>query len=92
VEVECRTLAEVAEALTAGADIVMLDNMDTSRIREAAALVAGRVKIEASGNMTIDRVRELRDTGVDFVSVGRLTHSVVALDFSLKIQPRGAGS
>ena len=92
VEVECRTLAEVEEAIAAGADIVMLDNMDTPRIREAVALVAGRAEIEASGNMTIDRVRELRDTGVDFVSVGRLTHSVESLDFSLKIRPRGGAS
>jgi nicotinate-nucleotide pyrophosphorylase (carboxylating) len=92
VEVECRTLAEVEEAIAAGADIVMLDNMDTPRIREAVALVAGRAEIEASGNMTIDRVRELRDTGVDFVSVGRLTHSVESLDFSLKIRPRGSAS
>lgn len=90
VEVECRTLAEVEEAIAAGADIVMLDNMDTNTIRRAVALVAGRAEIEASGNMTIERVRELRGTGVDFVSVGRLTHSVEALDFSLKIRPRGA--
>jgi nicotinate-nucleotide pyrophosphorylase (carboxylating) len=92
VEVECRTLAEVEEAIAAGADIVMLDNMDTPTIRRAVALVAGRAEIEASGNMTIERVRELRDTGVDFVSVGRLTHSVEALDLSLKIRPRGAAS
>jgi nicotinate-nucleotide pyrophosphorylase (carboxylating) len=92
VEVECRSLAEVQEAIAAGADIVMLDNMDTPTIREAVALIAGRADVEASGNMTIERVRELRDTGVDFVSVGHLTHSVESLDFSLKIRPRGAAS
>jgi nicotinate-nucleotide pyrophosphorylase (carboxylating) len=90
VEVECRTLPEVEEAIAAGADIVMLDNMDTPLIREAVALIAGRAEIEASGNMTVQRVRELRDSGVDFVSVGRLTHSVESLDFSLKIRPREA--
>jgi nicotinate-nucleotide pyrophosphorylase (carboxylating) len=90
VEVECRTLAEVREALEAGVDIVMLDNMDTPLMREAVKLVAGRVRIEASGNITLDRVRELAGSGVDYVSVGRLTHSVEALDFSLKVRPRGA--
>jgi nicotinate-nucleotide pyrophosphorylase (carboxylating) len=90
VEVECRTLAEVREALEAGVDIVMLDNMDTPLMREAVKLVAGRVRIEASGNMTLDRVRELVGSGVDCVSVGRLTHSVEALDFSLKVRQRGA--
>jgi nicotinate-nucleotide pyrophosphorylase (carboxylating) len=85
VEVEARTLAEVREAVAAGADIVMLDNMDDAAMREAVALVAGRAKVEASGNMTRDRIPGASATGVDFISVGALTHSVKAFDFSLKI-------
>jgi len=88
VEVECRTLDEVREAVEAGADIVMLDNMETALIREAVKLVDGRARTEASGNMSVERVRELRGSGVDCVSVGRLTHSVEALDYSLKIKAR----
>jgi nicotinate-nucleotide pyrophosphorylase (carboxylating) len=85
VEVEARSLAEVREAVAAGADIVMLDNMDDAEMREAVDLVAGRAKIEASGNMNRDRIPGAGATGVDFISVGALTHSVRAFDFSLKI-------
>ena len=85
VEVEARTLAEVREAVDAGADTVMLDNMDEPLMREAVALVAGRAKTEASGNMTRERIPGVSATGVDFISVGGLTHSVKAFDFSLKI-------
>ena len=85
VEVEARTLAEVRDAVGAGADIVMLDNMDEAAMREAVALVAGRAKVEASGNMSRDRIAGVSATGVDFISVGALTHSVKAFDFSLKI-------
>ncbi len=85
VEVEARTLAEVREAVDAGADTVMLDNMDEPLMREAVALVAGRAKTEASGNMTRGRIPGVSATGVDFISVGGLTHSVKAFDFSLKV-------
>jgi nicotinate-nucleotide pyrophosphorylase (carboxylating) len=85
VEVEARTLAEVREAVDAGADTVMLDNMDEPLMREAVALVAGRAKTEASGTMTRERIPGVSATGVDFISVGGLTHSVQAFDFSLKI-------
>jgi nicotinate-nucleotide pyrophosphorylase (carboxylating) len=84
-EVEARTLAEVREAVEAGADTVMLDNMDEATMREAVALVAGRAKVEASGNMSRERITAVSATGVDFISVGALTHSVKAFDFSLKI-------
>jgi nicotinate-nucleotide pyrophosphorylase (carboxylating) len=85
VEVEARTPAEVREAVAAGAEIVMLDNMDDAGMREAVDLVAGRASIEASGNMSRDRIPGVSATGVDFISVGALTHSVKAFDFSLKI-------
>jgi nicotinate-nucleotide pyrophosphorylase (carboxylating) len=85
VEVEARTLAEVREAVDAGADTVMLDNMDEALMRAAVVLVAGRAKVEASGNMKRDRIPAVSATGVDFISVGGLTHSVKAFDFSLKI-------
>jgi nicotinate-nucleotide pyrophosphorylase (carboxylating) len=85
VEVEARTLGEVREAVDAGADTVMLDNMDEPLMREAVALVAGRAKTEASGNMTRERIPGVSATGVDFISVGGLTNSVKAFDFSLKI-------
>jgi nicotinate-nucleotide pyrophosphorylase (carboxylating) len=85
VEVEARTLAEVRAAVEAGVDIVMLDNMDLPLMRDAVALVAGRTKVEASGNMTRERIPEVSAAGVDFISVGGLTHSVKAFDFSLKI-------
>jgi nicotinate-nucleotide pyrophosphorylase (carboxylating) len=85
VEVEARSLAEVRDAVAAGADIVMLDNMDDAAMSEAVALVAGRAKVEASWNMGRDRIPGASATGVDFISVGALTHSVKAFDFSLKI-------
>lgn len=85
VEVECRNQAEVEEALRTGADMIMLDNMDLEMMREAVRLVNGKVKVEASGNMTPERIGPVSSTGVDFVSVGMLTHSVKAHDFSLKV-------
>jgi nicotinate-nucleotide pyrophosphorylase (carboxylating) len=84
-EVETTTLEEVGEALEAGADIIMLDNMDTRLMAAAVKLIAGKAKTEASGNMTIERLREVAATGVDFISLGALTHSVKALDISQKI-------
>jgi nicotinate-nucleotide pyrophosphorylase (carboxylating) len=86
IEVECRNLAEVQEALAAGADVLMLDNMTPAVMKEAVALVAGRVPLEASGNVNIETIREIAETGVDFISVGALTHSVRAADISLIIK------
>lgn len=86
IEVETTTMAEVQEALDAGADIIMLDNMDNEAMIAAVKLIDGRAKVEASGNMNLQRVREVAATGVDFISIGALTHSVVALDISQKIK------
>lgn len=85
VEVETQSLAQVDEAVDAGADIIMLDNLDDETTAAAIARVAGRAKIELSGNMTRERVRRLARSGADFVSVGALTHSAPAADISLEI-------
>ncbi len=85
VEVECDTLAQVGEALVAGADRILLDNMTTAELRDAVALTNGRAELEASGGVTLDAVRAIAETGVDFVSVGALTHSARALDVSLEV-------
>jgi nicotinate-nucleotide pyrophosphorylase (carboxylating) len=86
IEVEASNMDQVQEALSAGADIIMLDNMSMLAMREAVRLAKGKVQIEASGNVRLDNVREIAELGVDFISVGALTHSVRALDISLKIQ------
>jgi len=86
VEVEARTVREALEAAEAGADIVMLDNMSLEDIRQAVKMIRGRVLIEASGGVTLDKVRDVAKTGVDFISVGALTHSARALDISLKLE------
>ena len=83
VEVEAADLLQVREALAAKADMIMLDNMSIETMRQAVGLAAGRVPLEASGNMTLDRVRAVAETGVDFISVGALTHSAKAIDISL---------
>jgi nicotinate-nucleotide pyrophosphorylase (carboxylating) len=85
VEVECDTLAQVGEALDAAADRILLDNMTTDELREAVVLTAGRAELEASGGVTLDTVRAVAETGVDYVSVGALTHSARALDVSLEV-------
>lgn len=85
IEVETTTLEQVKKALSAGADIIMLDNMSTEQMAEAVALVQGRVLLEASGNIGLDRVREVAETGVDSISVGALTHSVKAFDISQQL-------
>ena len=85
IEVECATLAEVQEALDARADIILLDNMTTPQMREAVQLVNGRALLEASGNMSLERVRGVAETGVDFISVGALTHSTPAADLSMAL-------
>lgn len=86
IEVETRNLDEVRQAVEANADWIMLDNMDNETMRRAVELVAGRAKVEASGNMTIERIPGVSATGVDFISIGSLTHSVTAFDFSLRIK------
>jgi nicotinate-nucleotide pyrophosphorylase (carboxylating) len=86
-EVECQTLGEVAEALEAGALRLLLDNMPPDVLRAAVDRVAGRAETEASGGVTLESVREVAGAGVDFVSVGALTHSAPALDLSLILEP-----
>ncbi len=83
VEVETSTLDEVREALKAGADIIMLDNMTVEMMKEAVRIVNGKSITEASGGITLDNVRQIADTGVDFISVGAITHSSPALDIGL---------
>ena len=86
IEVETTTLDEVNEALASNVDIIMLDNMSNETMTEAVNIIAGRAKTEASGNMSIPRLREVAATGVDFISVGALTHTVAAMDISMNIQ------
>jgi nicotinate-nucleotide pyrophosphorylase (carboxylating) len=86
-EVECRDTAEIAEALEAGAPRILLDNMSPDRLRMAVAQVAGRAVLEASGGMTLDTLRDHAATGVDYISVGALTHSAPVLDLSLLLSP-----
>jgi nicotinate-nucleotide pyrophosphorylase (carboxylating) len=88
VEVECATLDEVGAALEAGVPRILLDNMAPAELRRAVELVAGRAELEASGGITLDTIRGVAETGVDFISVGALTHSAPALDFSLLLDPR----
>ncbi|MBE0451851.1 MAG: carboxylating nicotinate-nucleotide diphosphorylase [Clostridia bacterium] len=84
IEVEIRSVSELEEAIDAGADVVLLDNMSNGDMAEAVGITAGRVLLEASGNMSLDRVHDVAKTGVDLISVGALTHSVRALDLSLR--------
>lgn len=86
IEVETTTLDEVKEALQCKADIIMLDNMNNEEMNAAVKLISGRAKTEASGNMNIPRLKEVAATGVDFISVGALTHSMTALDISMNIK------
>lgn len=86
IEVETTTLAEVQEALDCKVDIIMLDNMSNETMTQAVQLIGGRAKSEASGNMNIPRLKEVAATGVDFISVGALTHTVSAMDISMNIQ------
>ena len=83
IEVECDTLEQVRAAIGAGADIIMLDNMQLMELREAVKLVDGSAVTEASGGVTLDTVRFIAETGVDWISVGALTHSAPALDLAL---------
>lgn len=84
IEVECENLDMVAEAVEAGADIIMLDNMDKETMKEAVRIIGGRAKTECSGNVTKENVANLIDIGVDYISSGALTHSAPILDLSLK--------
>lgn len=84
IEIEARNLNEVREALSAGADRIMLDNMSNAETSEAVRLINGRSETEASGNMNYERIKEVSETGVNFISFGELTHTVKAFDFSLK--------
>jgi nicotinate-nucleotide pyrophosphorylase (carboxylating) len=85
IEVEVETLTELKDAISAGADIVMLDNMPIHTMAEAVKIGKGKVTIEASGNISLRNVKQVAETGVDFISVGALTHSVTAADISMKI-------
>jgi nicotinate-nucleotide pyrophosphorylase (carboxylating) len=87
IEVETTNLDEVAEAIAAGADIILLDNMTLDQLREAVTLIGGRARAEASGGVSLETVREIAETGVDLISVGALTHSSRAVDISLLFQP-----
>ncbi len=83
IEVEVKNLQEVEEALASGADIIMLDNMGTVEMKKAVSIINGRTLVEASGNVSLLNVKEIAETGVDFISVGALTHSAPAADISL---------
>jgi len=85
IEVEVKSLEELQEALELGVDRIMLDNMSLQQVREAVRIAAGKVPLEASGGVSLETVRQIADTGVDYISVGALTHSARALDISLEI-------
>jgi nicotinate-nucleotide pyrophosphorylase (carboxylating) len=86
IEVETTTIEEVNEALAAKVDVIMLDNMTNTTMADAVKIINGRAKVEASGNMTLERLKEVAATGVDYISIGALTHSVVAFDISMNIE------
>jgi nicotinate-nucleotide pyrophosphorylase (carboxylating) len=83
IEVECDTLDQVRQSIEAGADSVLLDNMPPPVLVEAVAIVAGRIKTEASGGVTLKSIRAIAETGVDYISVGRITQSAPAIDIGL---------
>jgi nicotinate-nucleotide pyrophosphorylase (carboxylating) len=85
IEVETTTVAEVEEALNMNADVIMLDNMSNELMKRCVGIIDHRAKVEASGNMNLERVKEVAATGVDYISIGALTHSVTALDISMNI-------
>jgi len=86
IEVEASTMEEVRECLSCAVDIIMLDNMDTAMMREAVKLAGGRALLEASGGINLENVRQVAETGVDFISVGALTHSAPACDISMRLR------
>ena len=87
VEVECDSVEQVREAIEAGADLLLLDNMTTEQLRAAVRVAAGRARLEASGGLTLERAREVAETGVDYLSVGALTHSAPVLDLGFDLRP-----
>ncbi len=89
IEVECDTLSQMEEALMAGADIILLDNMSLEMLRQAVSLAKGRVPLEASGGVNLDTIRAIAETGVDYISVGRLTQSAPAADIGLDWSANG---
>lgn len=91
VEVEVEELEQVREALAAGADILLLDNMSPDMLREAVKLTAGQAKLEASGGITIKNIREIAETGVDYISIGELTKSLRAVDLSMRFTESAPG-
>ena len=86
IEIEVDSLDQLREVLTEGADVVLLDNMSPAQLREAVALIGGRIKAEASGGIHLAGVREVAETGVDLISSGALTHSAPTLDLGLDIE------
>ncbi|SHN00781.1 carboxylating nicotinate-nucleotide diphosphorylase [Cryptosporangium aurantiacum] len=92
VQVEVDTVAEAIEAVDAGATFLLLDNMPPAQLREVVAAVGGKVELEATGGLTLDRAREYAETGVDYLSVGGLTHSSPILDIALDLRPRPEGA
>jgi len=86
IEVEVKTLDEVREAMAAGATMILLDNMSPALMKQAVGIVGERILVEASGNVTLDNVKAIAETGVDFISSGSLTHSAPAADISMKIK------
>jgi len=86
IEVECDTLEQVSEALDSGVDAILLDNMSLDELRSAVLFIGGRVRLEASGGITLENVRAVAETGVDQISVGALTHSARSLDVSLELK------
>ena len=85
IEVEVKNLDELNEALSLGVERIMLDNMSNEQMRQAVSITAGRTKLEASGNVTLETVKAIAETGVDFISSGALTHSAVVFDISMRI-------
>jgi len=85
IEIEARNRSDVKEALKTGVKLIMLDNMNVAEIMQAVELARGKAKLEASGGITLDNVREIAETGVDYISIGALTHSAPALDLSMEI-------
>ena len=87
IEIEAQSLEQVEEAVQAGADVILLDNLSTPQMKEAIAGIAGRAKVEISGGVTLERIPELAATGADYVSIGALTHSAPAVDLSFELEP-----
>jgi nicotinate-nucleotide pyrophosphorylase (carboxylating) len=87
IEIEAQSLAQVDEAVAAGVDVILLDNLSIEEVREAIRRIGGRAKVELSGGVTLERIPELSQTGADFVSVGALTHSAPAADLSFELEP-----